>query len=1129
MTAGLAMTNCPSEETLAAFLDGRLDGEARRRVVEHLADCGECREVMLVAGEVGAGEVASVELPFNVVVRGRFGLWWAAPAVAAALAIFLFMSPLRETLFSSREVALKSLIEASESLEHRRIDGRLSEVVAYREPEQVNRGSGDDEWDLPVLIAAQKIAEEVKKNPSPENLRALAGIQLLRRKPEDAVATLERLLLRSTRETEVARAIAKSTDAALLVDLSAAYLARAGRQNSSHDIALAAESATRAWNLGSTPPSAWNRAIALEQLKLTTPAIEAWQEYLRIDPSSQWAAEALKRLADLEPTPTSNWYKQKLLLDHPTVTRIAIERIARSHPRELGLYAERLLVDWSRENSATRAGVIVRRTSVIGEALAQTSGDYLALDCARAIENARDGLTLIHLRQGLKELGDGRSATSASAAGREYAASEASLASVPSPPIHLATISRALNAFEQNNLVDALDILRTMESSFGATRQRYPSIIVRAKRLAGVCLVEIGQPHAAVAAYAQALEAAERTGDIDGAASLHALLAQTLSLLGRTEEAWPHRVKAFELAPASSDSQRFGFVVAEANVAAVEEDLHQLSALFTRLATVDGRASKPIAAGSLMWSARRLHDMGHGSDAIAEITRARSLLAEIPSPDVRSKSAALLDLAEGTILADREPVRSIQLLDDALRFFQATEENLELAQLFEARARSHDALDQRTAAAADLARGIAEIEKQRAHITDPALRTSFVETRQRLFERMMRTALEQERVEDAFHLAERSRTRSLLDDIAGEPVTLRKIQAALDPGVVLVEYYSLNDILIVWIVKSDAVEQRIITIRRRELAEQVTAMNEAAKGDDISAFRATSVALRTTLLEAVDTLIQGARLLVVVPDVEIAPVPFGGLCDSKTGRYLVEDFDVVLAPSASVFERLTGEQHRHRSASHALPRVAVFGNAVVKGPLFQNLERLSWVEPETREIQSRIAPADVFLNDDATVERFLATMKSHDLVHFAGHAVLHTGDPEFSALVLTGADGNSAPLYAHNIRTVRPSRVSLVVLAACDTGRVSRARRSGAQPLTHAFVAAGVPSVLGSMWAVDDGGAAKLMSRFYAHVSEGRSYASALRMAKIDLLSTSTRPRMDIGWLGYELMGVDAYRDANTE
>jgi anti-sigma factor RsiW len=37
---------CPQEETLAAFVDGQLDGEALSHLILHLATCPLCREVV---------------------------------------------------------------------------------------------------------------------------------------------------------------------------------------------------------------------------------------------------------------------------------------------------------------------------------------------------------------------------------------------------------------------------------------------------------------------------------------------------------------------------------------------------------------------------------------------------------------------------------------------------------------------------------------------------------------------------------------------------------------------------------------------------------------------------------------------------------------------------------------------------------------------------------------------------------------------------------------------------------------------------------------------------------------------------------------------------------------------------
>ncbi len=40
-------TSCLDHETLAAFIDGRLREDSRRSVVDHLAQCEDCYELMV--------------------------------------------------------------------------------------------------------------------------------------------------------------------------------------------------------------------------------------------------------------------------------------------------------------------------------------------------------------------------------------------------------------------------------------------------------------------------------------------------------------------------------------------------------------------------------------------------------------------------------------------------------------------------------------------------------------------------------------------------------------------------------------------------------------------------------------------------------------------------------------------------------------------------------------------------------------------------------------------------------------------------------------------------------------------------------------------------------------------------
>ena len=83
------------------------------------------------------------------------------------------------------------------------------------------------------------------------------------------------------------------TDARVLSDLSAAYLARAGRQRQPEDLNKALALAERAIKADPKLAEAWfNRAYALEKSARVEEARRAWEAYLKIDEHSGWADEA---------------------------------------------------------------------------------------------------------------------------------------------------------------------------------------------------------------------------------------------------------------------------------------------------------------------------------------------------------------------------------------------------------------------------------------------------------------------------------------------------------------------------------------------------------------------------------------------------------------------------------------------------------------------------------------------------------------------------------------------------------------------------------------------------------------------------------------------------------------------
>lgn len=280
MTAALTeMTHCPDPETLAAFVDRRLEAAERTKVLEHMATCAECRDTVVLATELLAEEAPPVARP---VFGGPMKKQWAALIAAAAVAAGVWVA--MPAVMAWRD-PMRNAAKYASSLEQRSGDQRLSVDASYKEPTSTPRGGGDEppsthkkNWST-ALLEAQERADE---NPTAGNLHALGVINLLDENRRDAVATLK-------------KAVA-STDhpsAALWNDLAAAYFPVGEYEH-------ALEASERAWRIEQSPTAAWNRALALERLGHDDKAVEAWQQYRALEKDERWRAEAQKRIDQLE-------------------------------------------------------------------------------------------------------------------------------------------------------------------------------------------------------------------------------------------------------------------------------------------------------------------------------------------------------------------------------------------------------------------------------------------------------------------------------------------------------------------------------------------------------------------------------------------------------------------------------------------------------------------------------------------------------------------------------------------------------------------------------------------------------------------------------------------------------------
>jgi len=110
--------------------------------------------------------------------------------------------------------------------------------------------------------------------------------------------------------------------------------------------------------------------------------------------------------------------------------------------------------------------------------------------------------------------------------------------------------------------------------------------------------------------------------------------------------------------------------------------------------------------------------------------------------------------------------------------------------------------------------------------------------------------------------------------------------------------------------------------------------------------------------------------------------------------------------------------------------------------------------------------------------------------------------PEFSHLALTPDQENDGKLEMHEIFSLDWKGVSLVTLSACSSGKGKLGSGNDLIGLTRGFMFAGAPSVLCSLWNVDDEATHVLMSRFYKNYLEGITKPAALRKAQAYMMQS---------------------------
>ncbi|MEM9547771.1 MAG: CHAT domain-containing protein [Bacteroidota bacterium] len=156
----------------------------------------------------------------------------------------------------------------------------------------------------------------------------------------------------------------------------------------------------------------------------------------------------------------------------------------------------------------------------------------------------------------------------------------------------------------------------------------------------------------------------------------------------------------------------------------------------------------------------------------------------------------------------------------------------------------------------------------------------------------------------------------------------------------------------------------------------------------------------------------------------------------------------------------------------------------------------------------------------ATKERFMNEADKFGVLHLAMHGVVDIENANLNHLKFSPINSsNEHILYQYEIAGMDLNS-QLAVLSACQTGLGTYEKGEGVFSLARTFMYAGVPSIVMSLWRVNDKSTADIMPYFYKNLSKDQNKASSLRNSKLTYLKTAERSRCHpYYWAGFVLIG----------
>nr|NKB82255.1 CHAT domain-containing protein [Nitrospirales bacterium] len=470
------------------------------------------------------------------------------------------------------------------------------------------------------------------------------------------------------------------------------------------------------------------------------------------------------------------------------------------------------------------------------------------------------------------------------------------------------------------------------------------------------------------------------------------------------------------------------------------------------------------------------------------------------------------------------------------------------------------------------ANAVTVVEGMRASLKIDELRNSFQVNKQDLYRETVRLLIEMDRIDEAFNYLERSRSRSFIDLLGNQKLTLNNEadQQALDTISVMsrrVEALKTEvgsyeeppaDVVARYRDAKTRYDQMVLELKQQNPGLSSFVSVDPLTLQDVQQMIAPDVGLLSYMVST-----QGSYVwLIQESGVTFYPIPANEEAIAKIiGRYRqavqqVESVDdelqalyaYLIAPVRQDLEDIKylgiipdGPLHflSFAALKHAeeylVDRYPIFYTPAASVLKFTFAQRrtekatkvlavgnpdlgnynydLPLAELEAQSIKWNYPDMDILTGAKATKEWFVEHIKDYGVIHLAAHGEFDEFNPLFSSLWLASNAPTNRRLTVKEVFGLEIN-ADLVTLSACQTG-LGKLEAGELIGLNRAFIYAGTHALVSALWRVDDLSTSVLMKHFYRNYVT-MDKAKSLRQAQLLVKRDFPHPSY---WAGFSLVG----------